>query len=276
MEMFRRFFFAAVLAGTVAGLFSAAIQQWRVVPLILEAEQYEVTEQMQYPAGRQMSGVSGEVREGEAPQVLLIPQTSLESAPHPHTGEEEANSDHPHDLEATRVEQNWMPQEGLERLFYTVVSTLLVSLGFAFLLVGVSVLTNLQITVANGIMWGLAGFVTFSLMPAIGLAPELPGMEAADLGTRQFWWWGTVLSTGGGLLVLARFSSAIKIPVAIGLLLIPHLVGAPIAPPTQSDVPALLASTFAANALFASLAFWVVLGVVFGWANQRNMKKFEL
>ncbi len=43
MEMFRRFFFAAVLAGIVAGLFSSALQQWRLVPLILQAEEYEIT-----------------------------------------------------------------------------------------------------------------------------------------------------------------------------------------------------------------------------------------
>lgn len=39
--MFARIVFAAVFAGLAAGLVLSAVQQWRVVPLILEAERYE-------------------------------------------------------------------------------------------------------------------------------------------------------------------------------------------------------------------------------------------
>ena len=74
-------------------------------------------------------------------------------------------------------------------------------------------------------------------------------------------------------MILARFTSPVRLPIAVTLLFIPHLVGAPPAPAIQSDVPALLASTFAANTLFASLAFWVALGVLYGWLNQRNLQK---
>lgn len=41
MKLFQRIFFAAVLAGLAAGGVMAAIQQWKVAPLILEAEVYE-------------------------------------------------------------------------------------------------------------------------------------------------------------------------------------------------------------------------------------------
>lgn len=256
MEMFRRFFFAAVLAGIVAGLFSSALQQWRLVPLILQAEEYEITTQSERVDALILPG---DAQGTPTRPTLQIPQTDAELLPL--------------DTDMMETEESWMPQAGFERAFYTVVSTLLVSLGFAFLLVGISVLANLEITATNGILWGLAGFLTFSLMPAIGLPPELPGMEAADLGMRQFWWWATVLSTGAALMILARFTSPLRLPIAMALLFIPHFVGAPPAPTVQSDVPAILASTFAANTLFAALAFWVALGVLYGWLNQRNLQK---
>lgn len=41
MKLFQRIFFAAVLSGLAAGLAMSAVQQWRVVPLIFEAETYE-------------------------------------------------------------------------------------------------------------------------------------------------------------------------------------------------------------------------------------------
>ena len=41
MQLFQRIFFAAVLAGLVGGAAMGALQQWRLAPLILEAEVYE-------------------------------------------------------------------------------------------------------------------------------------------------------------------------------------------------------------------------------------------
>ena len=41
MALFQRLFFAVLLAGLISGAAMAALQQWRVVPLILEAETYE-------------------------------------------------------------------------------------------------------------------------------------------------------------------------------------------------------------------------------------------
>ena len=41
MALFQRLFFTVLLAGLISGAAMAALQQWRVVPLILEAETYE-------------------------------------------------------------------------------------------------------------------------------------------------------------------------------------------------------------------------------------------
>lgn len=60
----------------------------------------------------------------------------------------------------------------------------------------------------KGLAWGAAGFVAFSLAPAAGLPPKLPGMTAAELGDRQLWWAATAAATAGGLALLAFASAA--------------------------------------------------------------------
>ena len=44
MALFQRLFFAVLLAGLISGAAMAALQQWRVVPLIIAAEAFEGTE----------------------------------------------------------------------------------------------------------------------------------------------------------------------------------------------------------------------------------------
>jgi len=231
MEIFKRIFFAAILVGIVAGLVQSAVMQWRVVPLILEAETYEMSE--------------GHVMDQETDK------TPIASDKH------------------EMSEQSWEPQDGFERIFYTVLSTLLVSLGFAFLMVAISVLMSININLSNGLIWGLAGFFSFSLMPAIGLPPELPGMIAAELGARQIWWWGTVLATAGAILLVVKIPKPVSFIIALILFLAPHIIGAPVPLTMESDVPAHLATSFAANALFSSLVFWLVLGFLFGFYNNK-------
>lgn len=235
MHIFQRLFFAAVLAGLAASLAMSAVQQWRVVPLILEAETYE----------------------GAAPEAHSHDVATPE---HSH---EAAADGHVHDAEA------WAPADGFERTFYTVLANVLGGLGFALLLGAVSVLSGLPITARNGAIWGVGGFIAFQLAPALGLPPELPGMPAADLGIRQLWWWGTALSAGAALLVLARWRNLPAVAIAAVLLLAPHLIGAPAAPHEPAAVPAHLATSFAATALATGALFWLILGPLFGWLYER-------
>ncbi|MBN9314842.1 MAG: CbtA family protein [Devosia sp.] len=229
MKLFQRIFFAAVLSGLAAGLVMSAVQQWRVAPLILEAEVYETA-----------------------------------AAPAEHAHDSATPAVHEHDADA------WAPQDGLERIGYTVLANILASIGFAFLLAAVSVLSGIQITARNGVIWGLGGFVALQLAPAFGLAPELPGMPAADLVARQAWWVGTALATGVGILAIARFRNWTGIALAAVLILAPHLIGAPqLAGEHVSVVPAHLASEFAAASLATGALFWLIAGPLLGWLNER-------
>ncbi|WP_196259363.1 CbtA family protein [Pelagibacterium limicola] len=225
--MFRNLFLAALLAAFCAGLVTSAFQFTRLVPLILEAEQYE----------------------GEAHA-------------HDHAHEDEGVA-HSHD------EDEWMPEDGFERTAYTVLANFLLAAGFAFVIAAVSVIFNLPLTPMTGVLWGVGGFIAFSLAPSLGLPPGLPGMPVADTGARQFWWVFAATATGAGLVLLAKYRAAWAIALAVALFVVPHLFGAPQPPSQETDVPAGLAAAFASNVLANGLVFWVVLGVTYGFANLR-------
>jgi cobalt transporter subunit CbtA len=232
--MIRNLFAAALLAAICAGLFTSALQHFRVTPLILHAESFE----------------------GEGGHSHGEPAASAAHTHAPGTPE------HSHDP------AEWAPQDGFERTAYTTLATVLAAAGFALLIGAVSMFANIPITFGNGFLWGMAGFLTFSLAPAYGLAPELPGMPAADLVARQLWWTGTALATGAACLLLAKTRASWAIAVAVALVIAPHIIGAPAAPDEPSAVPAHLATAFAATTLGTSLVFWLLLGSLFGKFND--------
>ena len=241
MKLFQRIFFAAVLAGLAAGLAMSAVQQWRVAPLILAAEVFE----------------------NAAPEAPAVAEHSHEAGTPEHSHETTAPA-HEHDEDA------WAPQDGAERIFYTVLANLLGCIGFAFLLAAASVLSGIEITARNGVIWGLGGFVALQLAPALGLPPELPGMPAADLVARQVWWLGTAVATGAGMLAIAKLRNWTGIVIAALLILAPHVIGAPqLAGEHASAVPANLATSFAAATLATGALFWLTVGPLFGWLNAR-------
>lgn len=179
-------------------------------------------------------------------------------------GEEEAVAPQEHPEGA----EQWAPQDGWERTGYTVLANLLAAAGFALVIGAVSMFAAIPITFANGLLWGAAGFVTFTLAPAFGLLPGLPGMPAGDAGMRQLWWIGTTLATGAACLLLAKTRAGWAIAAAAALVVAPHIIGAPAAPDEPSAVPAHLATTFAATTIGTSAVFWLVLGCVFGKFND--------
>lgn len=227
MKLFQRIFFAAVVSGLAAGLVMSGLQQWRVAPLILQAEVYE--------------------------QRASAPVHEHDAAAPAHADDETA----------------WAPQDGVERVVYTVAADLLAAIGFALLLAAASVLSGIEVTARNGLLWGLAGYLVFQLAPALGLPPELPGMPAADLMSRQIWWWGCALATATAIFGVAKFRNGPALTIGAVVLLLPHVIGAPQQPDEASSVPAHLATSFAASALGIGAAFWLTLGPLYGWLNER-------
>jgi cobalt transporter subunit CbtA len=167
----------------------------------------------------------------------------------------------------------WEPEEGVERLLFTWVANLIVGSGFGLVLSAGFALrqgfSGEDVTASRGLAWGVAGFAAFALAPAVGLPPELPGSAAAALVARQAWWIGTALATAGAIALFFFGRATMRYPLALALLLLPHVVGAPAAPPRGSAVPAELAAEFVAGSLASAALFWLVLGGVGGWLFER-------
>lgn len=160
---------------------------------------------------------------------------------------------HAHDHEA------WSPDDGLERIFWTGVANVGMAIGFGLLLVAIYSL-RASISWWQGLLFGLGGYAAFFALPAAGLAPELPGTEAAELGARQAWWLATVILSALGLALIGltcRWGLRIA---GIVLVAVPHLIGAP-HPETHSVLaPAELLQTFIVATAIANAIFWIVLG----------------
>ncbi len=229
--MIARILFAAILAGFAAGVFVTGVQTYKVIPLILEAETYEG----QPAAGHEHGRAS--------------------------TPEQEAVADDGHSHGAGV----WAPQDGMERLFFTLMANIVTGVAFGFLLTAAVVLSGRKISLGQGVLWGVGGFLAFSLAPSLGLPPELPGMPAGDLGARQMWWWSTVVLTAGGLALLALPRNFAFKALGVALIVVPHVVGAPAPESHATAVPAGLAAEFASATLAMSALFWIVLGAVAGW-----------
>ena len=242
MPFVRRVLLAALFAGVLSGALAAALHQFATVPLILEAEKYEHAAAHEHAASP------------AAP--TDAPASGLAPAEHRHADDNAWNA--------------WAPETGLERAAYTLAADVLVGIGFALLLASGMTLRGDRIAWREGLFWGLAGFAAFTIAPGLGLPPEIPGIEAAPLPARQLWWVATAGMTAGALALLAFTRGRLTAAVAVALLVLPHLYGAPPPPADATAVaPAALARQFVVTATVASFLFWAALGVATGYFYDR-------
>jgi cobalt transporter subunit CbtA len=221
MTLFRNIVFAAALAGLIAGVFATIAHEIGTVPIILQAETYE---------------------------------QAAETGGAASTDAHAATADHQHDPEA------WEPADGFERTAFTVLADVLTGIAFGLLLTAAYALRGHAMDWRQGLLWGLAGFATFTLAPGLGLPPELPGTEAAPLLGRQIWWVATAIATAGGL-ALIFFTRTIALTVlGVGLMVLPHVYGSPQPAEHRMLAPEGLAHNFTVAAVVTSFLFWLVLG----------------
>jgi len=231
--MFGRIVRAALIAGAIAGLLATGLQMARVWPLILAAETFE------------------------------------EAAPtqaHHHGSDPAAATTH------AALAEAWAPEDGGERMAYTLFFNLLAGFGFALLInagLALSQAAGKRLDLTTGLLWGLAGFAGFALAPALGLPPELPGMPAAELLHRQIWWLATVLATLAGIGLIALPRKAGLALLGLALIVAPHVIGAPHpAGDEVSRVPPALAASFVSASLATAAVFWAALGALSGWLQR--------
>jgi cobalt transporter subunit CbtA len=194
--------------------------------------------------------------------------------------EDAAAASQAHDAMADHEAEAWEPAPGLQRVGLTFLANLIIAVGFALVLSGGFALRQAfagrTVDAREGLLWGLAGFAAFSLAPALGLPPEPPGMISADIIARQSWWLGTAFATSAGLGLIAFTRQWLFWLAGAVLLLLPHVIGAPLRPQGQDAVTADIAAHFVAASLFTSAVFWCVLGTSAGWLHDALGKRESL
>lgn len=260
--LFRRLVLCALLVGALAGLLLSALQRWQVVPLIAAAERFEAA------AEARPAAVPGH---GEAGHDHAVHHKVPASLADGHGGQ----GQHSHDAAA------WEPADGFERTAYTVLANVLTATAFALLLLAAMAAVqswrgDVPAATAQGLLWGVAGYLSFYVAPAIGLPPEIPGAQSAALEARQLWWTLTVGSTASGLALL----SLVRAPwrwAGLPLLVLPQLLGAPPhagAPfaahgPVAAAELTLIANQFLVATAVANALYWLTLGGLAAWAFRR-------
>jgi cobalt transporter subunit CbtA len=166
--------------------------------------------------------------------------------------------------------ESWQPQNGWERTFFTAVANISLGVGFALLLGAAGTLRGGIGHWRNGLLWGLAGYAVFFVAPSLGLPPEVPGTEAADLNDRQLWWLMTVFDTALGLWLLVFSKTHLNKLFGAVLLISPHTIGAPQPEIHGSIAPAELTHSFIVASAFANAVFWLALGGLMGLFSGKN------
>ncbi|WP_102961090.1 CbtA family protein [Mangrovicella endophytica] len=253
--MIGRFFLAALAAGLFVGALMTPVHYARLVPLILHAETFESGG----AAAHDHAAINDETMALRLVGSATAAQTATDGAGLLHLVHSPAASGEEGD--GTGLFES--------RLLGTFFANIVAGAGFALVLAAISLLLGVPLTAANGALWGVVGFFVASLAPAIGLAPELPAMPAADLAARQTWWIATVALTGiGAYLLILRSEAWAKIGGLV-LVALPQIYGAPQPDTLDSPVPATLAAEFASSSLATAAVFWLVLGLCLGLAMDR-------
>ena len=238
--MLKNLILSAAAAGVAAGVLTAVIQYVTTTPIIIEAEKYE-------------SGAAA--HDHGAAAVSQDQSAATESAAPGST--------------AAHEDEGWQPADGIERTFFASLATTVIGVGFGLALLGAMSLTGVSINARTGLAFGIAGYMSVALAPALGLPPEIPGSGVAALGVRQAWWFFAVASTAVGIAGLMLSKTLWLQICGVALIALPHIVGAPQPPAYVSTAPAELAGHFAATSLVVTAIFWAVLGYASGGFYER-------
>lgn len=259
--LFNRLIWSALVVALLLGSVQSVVQKFQTVPLILAAEVFE--DSKAEPADTAPPSVAA----APAPAAATAHEHAEGAAAHEHGGEE------------------WSPANGFERTGWTWVANVLHAFSMALLALAVMAawtwrrggqIGNARLAAAVA----AAGWLSIHFWPSLGLHAEVPGMEAAALQARQAWWVLAVACSAGACAVAALGSKPWRFLVAVALLALPFLIGAP-----QHSGDALAGFSGQAHAqmealgrqfiwatTWLSLSFWGVMGLLCAWVFPRWLK----
>ncbi len=196
---------------------------------------------------------------------LILAAEKFEAPAEAHHQHEAPAHSHEHDAGA------WSPADGAERIVFTLFSNVLAGIGFALVMLAGMNLRG-HSGWQQGLLWGLAGYLVFFIAPSLGLHPKVPGTAGAALAEQQLWWVSTVAVSAAGLALLAFARSLLLRGMAIVLLAMPHVFGAPLPEVASSLVPQQLTNDFILAVTIANAIFWITLGGLAGQFLQFFMR----
>ncbi len=156
----------------------------------------------------------------------------------------------------------------------SVIFTMLIYSAYAMVLVSLMSVAETRGATINGrtgLIWGAAGFVALHFAPGFSLAPEVPGVAAADVGLRQIWWFATAGAAAIAMWLIAFGRNWMAWGAAVVLLLAPHVYGAPEPDVFTGPVPTEIGALFAARAFGVGLAAWIMVGGFAGYFWSRHV-----
>ena len=163
-------------------------------------------------------------------------------------------------------------RDGLSLIF-----SMLIYSGYAIILISAMTLRQQKyktpISLHQGIVWGISGYIAMHLAPAVSLPPEVPGVAAAELQPRQIWWFATTLLTAGGLWIIAFSGKAIHFIIGVAFILAPHVIGAPEPDIFTGPAPTEIGALFASRALGIGLVSWAILGWLSAFFLQKEIQR---
>lgn len=227
--MLRRILIVALIAGGLSGVVMSGVQMLWSVPLIIAAEAYE-----NVPA-----------------------DASTEANPSLHIHADGSTHDH-------GSGEVWAPEGPYERAFWTVVTNVLLGVGAGLVMTAFLALRRNPTTLRTGLLFGAAAFVSFSLAPALGLPPELPGMPGAELQGRQSWWFATAICTAIALAVIVYTPQVWIRVLAVLVIVMPHVIGAPQPLSHDTALPYEMIREFIVASMITTAIFWLALGGLIG------------
>lgn len=249
--IFQRLIWAALATAVVVGSVQTGVQRWQAAPLILAAEVYEA-------------------QKAEAPEPVAPAAHAHSDAAAPH--------EHAHEHGAAK---EWEPENGFERIGWTLVANILHAFSMAllfFAVMGVCLWRGATLRSVPLALWtAAAGWLVFHFWPSLGLHAEIPGMDAARLGSRQGWWLLAAVSAALACMSIAGLRSHLRWVAAAAWLALPYVVGAPqisadplagFGPEAQTALRQ-LGTQFIWATTWVALSLWASMSVVGGLAFHR-------
>jgi|TARA_B110000438_G_C15730130_1_gene613846 cobalt transporter subunit CbtA len=231
--MFNKYIYPPILTGVITGLIISIISIFVLYPIIHEAELLETSGNIQIDAH-----VMGH----------------LDDASHEH------------------IDNQAVLKYFQQRNFITLMVNICITVGYAFVIIGLTNLLKINIRLKSAMAIGLVGFICFYLLPSIALIPQLPGAQYTQgLYERQLIWLSIVFLSLIGFIVIYINSSNIKRLIGLVLVFLPLTLILILNDNISMEVSNSLHYKFIYYTFFSNLIMWFTIAITINFIMNRKV-----